>query len=245
MYTGIELGQFLYSLVIVAAAYFVRGVAGFGSGLIAVPLLLIVRLPINVVVPIVVLLDYVASASQGLKNRQAISWRDIWPTLPFMIIGVVAALAVFHTVDARILTRVLAVFLVAFALYQLLVKAPPRHESRLWAVPAGGFGGLVGTLFGTGGPFYVAYLQLRGLEKTAFRATFATLFLIDGGNRIAGYVLSGLFDLATLRLAAMLFPVMALSLYAGGHVHVKISQATFKRAISVLLIGSGIVLLTK
>jgi uncharacterized membrane protein YfcA len=125
-----------------------------------------------------VLLDYLASASPGLKNRQAISWRDIWPTLPFMAIGMVTALVVFRTVDARLLTHALAVFLVAFAVYQLFVKAPHRSDSRLWAAPAGGFGGLVGTLFGTGGPFYVAYLQLRGLDKTAFRATFATLFLI-------------------------------------------------------------------
>ncbi len=245
MFGGIELEQYVASLVVIALAYFVRGVAGFGSGLIAVPLLLIVRVPLNVVVPIVVLLDYIASASQGLKNRQAIAWRDIWPTLPFMLLGVAAALLVFKTVDLHLLTRLLAVFLILFALYQLFVKAPHRSESRLWAVPAGGFGGLIGTLFGTGGPFYVAYLQLRGLEKTAFRATFATLFLIDGGNRLAGYVLSGLFDLDALKLAAVFLPVMAVSLYAGGHVHVKIGQDAFKRAISFLLIASGVVLLLK
>ncbi|UCH52812.1 MAG: sulfite exporter TauE/SafE family protein [Pseudomonadota bacterium] len=244
MLEGISLSVMVYGLAVVAVAYFVRGVAGFGSGLIAVPLLLM-RLPIDVVVPVVVLLDYIASASQGLKNWQAIVWRDIWPTLPFMVLGVLAALYVFHAFNAKILTNSLAVFIVLFAIYQLLAKAPHRSESRLWAVPAGGFGGSVGTLFGTGGPFYVAYLQLRGHEKAAFRATFATLFLIDGGNRLAGYLITGLFGLKELTFAAMFLPVMAVSLYAGGHVHLKTSPEAFKRAISVLLIASGIVLLLR
>ncbi len=245
MLSELELGQYLVALAIVGLAYFVRGVAGFGSGLIAVPLLVLTGMPLTRVVPLVVLLDYIASASHGLSNRQAISWRDILPTLPFMLIGVVSALFLFKALDMTLLTKFLAGFLILFAFYQLFAKTPAKSESRLWSVPAGGLGGLVGTLFGTGGPFYVAYLQLRGLDKTAFRATFATLFLIDGGNRIVGYVLTGLFDLAGLKLAAMLLPVMGLALYAGGHVHTRLTQQTFKRGISLLLVVSGIVLLLK
>ena len=45
--------------------------------------------------------------------------------------------------------------------------------------------GVLGTLFGTGGPFYVIYLNLRGLDRTVFRATFAMNFLVDGGVRLA------------------------------------------------------------
>jgi uncharacterized protein len=48
-------------------------------------------------------------------------------------------------------------------------------------------------LAGSGGPFYVIYLNLRNLEKTTFRATFASNFLIDGGIRLVAYVILGLF----------------------------------------------------
>lgn len=245
MLAGIEFGPTVAAAAIVALAYFVRGIAGFGSGLIAVPLLLLVGLPLTQVVPLVVLMDYLASASHGLANRQAISWRDILPTLPFMLIGVGAALFLFQAADVYLLTKVLAVLLILLALYQLFGKKTSGTASRLWAIPAGGFGGLIGTLFGTGGPFYVEYLQKRGLDKTAFRATFATLFLIDGGNRLAGYLFTGLFNLAALKLLAVLLPVMAVALYAGGHVHTRISQDSFKRGINILLIGSGIMLLLK
>ena len=89
------------------------------------------------------------------------------------------------------------------------------------------------------------YLQLRHLSKTPFRTAFATIFLIDGTSRIAGYLLSGFFTLEFLWLLAVLLPVMLISLYLGGRIHLTLSQETFKRAISVLLVVSGIVLLLK
>ncbi len=60
------------AVCIIFSAYLVRGIAGFGSGLIAVPLLSLF-FPVTQVVPLVVFLDYIGSASQGLKNRERIA----------------------------------------------------------------------------------------------------------------------------------------------------------------------------
>jgi hypothetical protein len=46
----------VYSGLVLLLAYWVRGMAGFGSGLIAVPLLTLAW-PVTVVVPLVVALD--------------------------------------------------------------------------------------------------------------------------------------------------------------------------------------------
>jgi uncharacterized membrane protein YfcA len=75
-----------YFVVVLFAAYLVRGMAGFGSGLIAVPLLSFVS-PLPLVVPIVVLLDYLGSASQGLRNIERIAWREQLVLVPFMLVG--------------------------------------------------------------------------------------------------------------------------------------------------------------
>lgn len=234
----------LFAAVILSLAYFVRGVAGFGSGLIAIPLLALV-LPLPVVVPLVVFLDYVASASHGLKDRAEIQWRQFLPLLPFSAIGVVTGLYFFRTVDPVFLSHLLGVFVILYAAYSLLSKDDGHRISSLWAVPAGGFGGLVGTLFGTGGPFYVVYLKHRGLPKTQFRATFALVFLVDGAGRLAGYLVGGYFDRDWLILAALGLPVMALGLYWGGHVHTNISQRQFQVAVSLLLLVSGTTLLLR
>ena len=70
-----ELFTSVYAGAVLFLAYFVRGIAGFGSGLIAVPLLAFM-FPVQIVVPLVVFLDYVGSASQGIRNRDQIAWRE-------------------------------------------------------------------------------------------------------------------------------------------------------------------------
>ncbi len=103
----------------------------------------------------------------------------------------------------------------------------------------------MGTLFGTGGPFYVAYLQARRLEKTAFRATFSAIFLLEGANRLAGYALSGFFTLDFVTLLGVLLPVMFLGMTVGRRLHTDLPEKAFRRGISWLLLFSGAVLLAR
>lgn len=225
-------------------AYFIRGIAGFGSGLIAISLLALV-LPLSVVVPAVALTDYLASASQGIVDRRAILWRGLWPLLPFMLGGVLLALSLFEHLDPGLLTRALGAFVIAYALYTLADRHPGRIRHAHRAAPLGALGGLIGTLFGTSGPFYVAYLQLWGPAKTQFRATAATIFLIEGSTRILGYLAAGLFSHQGLLLVAGALPLVALGLYAGHHVHTGLSEAAFRRLIGLLLLVSGLALVLR
>jgi uncharacterized membrane protein YfcA len=236
--------KLILATAVICSAYLVRGIAGFGSGLIAIPLLALL-MPLTVVVPVVVLLDYIASASHGIKHREAIQWRELLPLLPFSVIGVLLALHLFNHVDGQVLQYGLGGFILIFAIYSLFSITPKDKPSILWAAPGGTLGGLIGSLFGTGGPFYVVYLKLRGLGKTQFRATFATIFLIDGIARLFGYLVSGFFNLDLIKLVAAAIPLMAIGMYVGGHIHTNLSQQAFQRGISFLLIFSGFSLLLK
>lgn len=233
----------LYVVVVLFAAYLVRGMAGFGSGLIAVPLLSLV-LPVPVVVPLVVLLDYVGSASQGLRNVEHIAWREQVVLIPFMLVGVGVGLHALAVLPARVLARALGGFVIAYALYQWL-PLPPLRGSRAFATVCGFFGGLVGTVFGAGGPFYVIYFTLRALPKTTLRATFAINYLIDGGVRLIAYLVAGLLAQQTLPMLVIGLPFAAAGLYLGGRLQTGFSQVNFVRMISLLLIGSGMTLLLK
>jgi uncharacterized membrane protein YfcA len=233
----------LYCVVVILAAYLIRGIAGFGSGLIAVPFLSL-AVPVPVVVPLVVTLDYIGSAGQGLRNLGQVAWREQLWLVPFMIVGIGGGLVVLRTMPPALLGRALGAFVIAFALYQWLPGASFRGSRSLAAV-GGVLGGLVGTLFGTGGPFYVICLRLRDLDKSAFRATFATNFLLDGGIRLAAYVAMGLYGATTLLAVALALPVAAVALLAGGRIHTGLSQPTFMRLISLLLLASGIALLLR
>ncbi len=232
-----------FPMIVIFCAYLVRGIAGFGSALIAVPLLAL-SIPLTIVVPMVVFLDYLGSASHGINDKQYIVWSEIWPLLPFSLLGVVLSLYVMESVNPQILSMSLGAFIIAFAIYQLLPLSFGKASNRC-APPAGLLGGFVGTLFGTGGPFYVIYLNLRKLGKTEFRATFAMIFLIDGIMRLAGYALKGFYNMETLVYILAALPVCGAGMFIGGKIHSALSREVFVRMISLLLLGSGTALLYK
>ena len=152
--------------------------------------------------------------------------------------GVAAGLFIFHNADADLLPRFLGGFVFLYALYVLWGPEMPRASSW-WAVPAAVSGGTIGTLFGTGGPFYVSYLKARQLDKTAFRATFACIFLLDGTARVTGYLGTSVIDIQLLVLLAMSLPVMILGMYLGGKINTNLSAEVFTRAISIMLLACG------
>jgi uncharacterized protein len=233
----------VYSGLVLLLAYGVRGMAGFGSGLIAVPLLTLAW-PVTIVVPLVVALDYLGSAGQGMKNANAVLWREQLVLIPFMAIGVGVGLWVLRAMSTAVLAKVLGAFVIIYAIYQML-PLPELRGSRVAATYCGFLGGLVGTLFGTGGPFYVIYLNLRRLERAAFRATFAMNFLIDGGLRLAAFAAAGLFGRQTLGYLLAAIPVVGAGLYIGGRIQTGFSQRAFLIVIRLLLLASGMVLLLK
>ena len=232
-----------YAAFVLFLAYLVRGIAGFGSGLIAVPLLA-QAFPVQEVVPVVVFLDYIGSASQGLRNRKAIAWGEQLPLIPFSLIGVGAGLTLLSIAKEALLAQALGVFVIIYAVYQLL-PFPTLRGSRLYAAPFGFLGGFVGTIFGTGGPFYVIYLGLRALDKTAFRATFAINFLIDGAIRLGAFALFGLFGGGVFLGAIVALPIVGFGLWMGGRVHTELSQKAYARIISAVVFVSGVALLFK
>ena len=242
---GIPMAQseIFFAVGVLFFAYFIRGIAGFGSALISVPLLALF-FPVSQVVPLIGLLDWLASISQGLPNRRLIRWPDLLPLLPFTVLGVSTGLYLHTVLAPTSLLLALSIFIMLYAVYALL-PFPPLQGGRWLAGPAGLLGGTVGALFGTGGPFYVIYLTLRQLDKTEFRTTIATIFVIDGLCRIVGFSLSGFYTLRIMALFLGIIPVVALALWIGGRVHLRISHAAFVRLVSIILLGSGVALLVK
>ena len=98
MFATLPVHQILISIAILAAAYTFRGVTGFGSGLIAIPLLTL-SLPLTFVVPCINVLDVSASLVHGWRHRQYTQWRELLPVLPFTALGVMFALYLLKSIQ--------------------------------------------------------------------------------------------------------------------------------------------------
>jgi len=232
----------------VFAAYVVRGMSGFGAGLVAAPLLALV-LPVHVVVPMSGLLVFVLFVFLTMRDRAHVIWRELKLLAPSTIAGVVAGLLLFRSLDNQLLLVMLGGFLVLYAGYMLAVHAfglPQFRLSERWAIPLGFTGALFDTLFGGGGgTLVVIYMHARGLGRMEFRATVAMLWFIEMIARIGGYAITGFYTREVLILVVALLPVMWAGTWLGEQLGNRVSQQAFSRILAVLLMLGGISLLFK
>lgn len=203
-------------------------------------------LPLQFVVPFILLLDFTASVVMGRNARHQVSWGEIKPLLPFSFVGVGLGVALLIQLPKEPLLTGLGLFVMAFGVRNILNLHGDKHASRWWAIPAGLTGGTVGALFGTGGPPYIIYLSHRIRDKSQLRATFSGLFMIDGGARLITFLITGLLLQPHLLAAYLLaLPLVALGLKGGHKVHIGLTNQQMLRLIGALLLGSGISLLWK
>ena len=245
MIEQIAAGPVASAAAILLVAYFIRGITGFGSGLISVPLLALF-LPLQFVVPLILLLDFTASIVIGGFNFKRVKWDEVGVLIPFGIVGVILGTSLLVNLPPEPMLIALAGFVFVFAMRSLLNLHGDKLISRGWAVPASLTGGTVGALFGTGGPPYVIYLSHRIRDKSELRATFSALFFTEGLTRIGSFLVAGLLMTASVWVAFFAaLPLVLGALYLGGRVHVGISPAQMARLVGVLLLVSSVSLLFK
>jgi len=229
---------------IILVAYIIFGMSGFGSTLIAVPLLAHL-LPLKFVIPMVVLLDCVGAISMGFKLRADVWKAEFMPMLPFLLAGLFAGVFVLLNVPPRWLLATLGVFVLVFGGNFLLARKPLVRLPRWTVAPIGLFAGVTSSTFGVGGPIYVFYFTARGATPEQIRATIPVVFSFTTVARIVIFAGVGLFNPEILLGAALLLPVMVLGLWCGHRLHLNLSREQVIRLIGGLLLMSGTSLLLR
>jgi len=238
--------QIVYALTVLVGAYVIRGITGFGSGLIAVPLLAL-NFPLTFVVPLILLTDFTASLVLGGLNFSQVERGEIRRLLPPSLLGIALGTLLLVSLPKTPMLLVLGAVVIAFAIRNLRLDGRPfRPISTAWAWPAALTGGTVSALFGTGGPPYVIYLSHRIFDKGRLRATLSGLFFIEGMVRIATFLAVGLLlDPNIARAYVMAMPVALAALWVGSHIHTRLSNTQMLKLVSLILLGSGVALWIK
>ena len=236
--------DFISTAVAVAAvfsAYLVFAIAAFGTALIAAPVLAQV-MPVAKVVPLLSLLDFFAAVGSLLRFRRDVSRAELVRLLPWMVVGAVAGAWLLLVLPAKAMMIALGVFVAGYGLRGLLTRGAPRLLSHRWGPAFGLIGGALGGMFGTGGFIYAMYLSRR-LEADALRATQSALISLSTLIRVSIFAAAGVYsDPALLALFALTVPAMALGLYTGNRLRLRLSRQQFFRALHMLLAGSGLAL---
>jgi uncharacterized membrane protein YfcA len=243
-----SLGLAFYALVLIGA-FAVRGAAGFGAVLIAVPMLALI-LPVPTAVSVASALTIVTSAQQISRDWTHIAWTPFFIVSSYTMIGIGLGFYFLSALNEEALRRGLGTFLIIYSIYTLWTRGVPPALPTRWHGPlaaiAGIFGGFFGALFGGGvGPIYVVYFNVLRMSREAFRVTVTMILLISVMARIAGYAGFGFYDRSTLVLVALGLPLVFIGSWLGDWLALRLDPRRFGSVVGALVLLSGVALILR
>jgi len=226
-------------------AYTVFGMSGFGSTVIAIPILAN-WLPLTYLVPLMALGDLVAAAFVGGTNRRHVSAAELKRLLPFMILGIGLGVTLLVNLPQQPLKAGLALFAMGVGLHSILNPSPKGTISPWWCIPAGTVAGMLAAVFGAGGPVNVAYLAGRLRDKGQIRSTVSVIISVSATLRTVLYAVAGLVLKAGLLAGFILaVPFAWAGIALGSRIHTGFTNEQMRRVVGGVLMASGAVLLAR
>lgn len=231
--------------IVIAAVFLaniVEGVTGFAGTMLAMP----VAMKMVGITDARIALNLVAlfmSGSIMVKNLRDICWKEVVKISSFMLMGTLLGLYLLKNIQVFQLSVLYGVLIIIVALKGLLVK----REIRLpgWALTVALLAaGVIHGMFLSGGALLVVYAIIVLKNKNIIRATLAPVWIILNVFLLIQDVASSALSPRSLTLGMLCLPATALALFLGNLLHKKISETLFIKLTYVLLVFSGLTLLT-
>jgi len=228
--------------LIVVIGKTVKGLTGFASSPIIVPLLTLF-LDIKFVVPAIATVTFFSGLMMFIMTRKNINKDEFIFVLIFVIIGSFIGAQILANFDSIFLKKIFGIVIILFALRMLLIayKKVIKKIKRFWGAIAGFIGGISGGIFDINGPPIVIYMGHK-LKKESFRATITAIFFVDVIWRNILYVLNGVASFESFKFALFLLPALIIGILIGSKIHIKINEVLFRRVVAVVLFITGILL---
>lgn len=236
----------VFILGVVFIATLVRSTFGFGESLIAVPLL-ILFIPIEIAVPLSVLLSLVIAAVVVVQDREKIHFESAKWLIIFAVLGIPLGLFILIYGNENLLKAGLGLIIILYSIYSLISKKRFKLEKDHmgWLFTCGFFSGIFGGAYGLNGPPLVIYGNLRNWTAKNFRATLQAYFLPASLLGFFGYWCKGLWVWEVTYYFLISIPVIIPAIFLGRYFNHRLKEGTFLKYIYVGLICIGIILLSQ
>jgi uncharacterized protein len=231
-------------IAVVFLAALLQSLSGFGFAIIVMPLVTLL-LGLHTAAPTVALVAVTAYAVNVVRYRHGIDRGEVLRLAAASAVGVPLGIWALKNVDEALVKRLLGAILVAYSAYALWRPATGRAAPAWWVYPAGFFAGCLGGAYNTPGPPVILYGSVRRWPRDEFRAVLQALFLASGLMVVAGHLVAGHVDGTVVRYYACALPALALGIAAGAAVDRRVDHEMFRRLVSAMILGLGVVLLLR
>ncbi len=221
-------------------AGFVNGLAGFGTGLVALGLWLHVMDPL-LAAPLVVICSVIAQLLSLTAVRQALNLRRLWPFLLGGVLGVPLGVLALERIEVELFRAAVGIFLVAYTLAMLVSRRVPAiaRGGRTADGAVGFAGGILGGAAGLSGALPTVWCGLKRWGKAEQRAIYQPFNLTILTWALVSQAAQGVITEEAGRLALVCLPATALGVWLGVQTYGRVDDAQFRRIVLWLLFVSG------
>ncbi len=230
--------------LVIAGAFLVLGLAGFGNGLVALAFLPLVMSPVAAIVLLTVY-TVLASVVIFVPLRADFDAAGLPALLLGSLLGTPVGVWLLAALPASTLTRLIGLVLLAVVALEWLGVYPARLPGRGWALGAGVTAGLLGAAVGTPGPPVVLYMASQGWSPRTIKANLQAFFLVNQAVIAIGYWWAGLLTADVWRYATVFLLPAAVGLLIGMTLFTRIDQVRFRRIVFAILFVSGLLLVVR
>jgi uncharacterized membrane protein YfcA len=229
-------GELALILVVVSIAYLVKGVAGMGGPLLAVPFIAGFTSVEHAVV-VLSLASLVSNLWLLWEHRDGAKGTGFVMT-PFLVIGTPAAIAgtyLLTELDDRVLSAVLAVVIVVY-IWRYLANPDfglkPDMARRL-ALPVGLVGGGLAGATSTAGPLITTYLHSLRMSRSSLIYMLSLVFAVFGLVQLVTLIVLGAFtEERTVQALLAILPVLVMT-----PIGIRLGRRLDQRAFEVIVLS--------
>lgn len=225
--------------LIIFLAVFTQAVTGFGVALVSMPLLLLV-MDVRLAAPLVALVAGMAELLLLLHYRADLNLRAVIRLIAASLVGIPLGIVALRQLDEGLITAVLGLLLIFYALYALLKLRLPQLSHTGWAYGFGFVAGLLGGAYNTSGPPVIIYGACRRWPPAEFKSNLQGFFVVSSYAIIAAHALGGSFTPEVWRSFLVAIPAILLALLIGFQLDKLLNPERFRRLVLVVLLLLGV-----
>jgi uncharacterized membrane protein YfcA len=225
---------YLLICAVIFFAGFTQGLSGFGSILLAIPLLA-TFLDIKTVIPFTALMGMGMTTFLLVQLWRHLAWKKIMPFLIGTVPGIPLGVLFLKKMDKGTVQLILGSLLIAYSVFSLLSRTPPKGARKGWGYLFGFLGGCLGGAFSASGPAVIVYASLQDWPKDRIKASLQGMFFVSGAIVILFYTFNGLITTVVLKYFGVSLPALLLGTFVGALCYGRISDVQYKKVMFILL----------
>lgn len=237
--------EYVFLILIFIIAGIVPELTGFGVATVSMALLPFL-FPLTVAIPLVAVIQTLATGIISFQGNRKFAWRYILPLVFGAAAGIPFGILFFHVMNEDLLKLFLAIFLIVYALYGILKRRTIIPRNMTVSALVGVIAGFFNASFNIHGPLIGMYaFQNRNLSHRKNKEVIAVYMFIAGICTVAGHAIAGHFTKPVFALLPYAIPALLVGLYVGSHLFTRLQHngRVLKAILYVFVLAAGIGLL--